>query len=364
MHALLVIAALLGSLLAAAPASAATRQRCFAETGFCVADPILAYWERNGGLAVFGYPIGNLQVETNQDGWSGPTQWFERDRLEDHANEGLGVLAGRLGVQYLSFAGYSWETYPTVERATGPDCRYFPVTRHSLCGAFKHYWERNGGLERFGYPVTEAMHESLPEFSGTVQYFERRRMELHPELAGTRYDVLLGLLGSYLKDPYGCKPDITELKKTAAAYPGVFGCAAPFPQVNVSMATQPFERGAMVWITGPNGSNGSIWVFYYDNQRGSLVWQSYVDTWREGEPASGGETPPAGLYEPMRGFGKLWRSETSIRNTLGWAVAPEAAERGHLQYYRGGGWMIYRSTPDRVYLLYPDNRADDIARIR
>jgi hypothetical protein len=94
------------------------------------------------------------------------------------------------------------------------------------------------------------------------------------------------------------------------------------------------------------------------------VWQSYVDTWREGEPASGGETPPAGLYEPMRGFGKLWRSETSIRNTLGWAVAPEAAERGHLQYYRGGGWMIYRSTPDRVYLLYPDNRADDIARIR
>ena len=44
--------------------TSAARTRCFAETGFCVSDPILAYWEKNGGLAVFGYPLGVLHDET------------------------------------------------------------------------------------------------------------------------------------------------------------------------------------------------------------------------------------------------------------------------------------------------------------
>ena len=38
-------------------------------------------------------------------------------------------------------------------------CRYFPQTGHSLCGIFLSYWLNNGGLERFGYPVTEMMGE-------------------------------------------------------------------------------------------------------------------------------------------------------------------------------------------------------------
>jgi hypothetical protein len=35
-----------------------------------------------------------------------------------------------------------------------------------------------------------------------VQYFERNRFEYHAENAGTRYEVLLGLLGRQLS---GCK---------------------------------------------------------------------------------------------------------------------------------------------------------------
>jgi hypothetical protein len=351
------------SLLTTAPASAAPGDRCFPETGYCISGAIRTYWERNGGLQVFGYPISPLRTETNNDGWTGQTQWFERDRLEDHANEGIGVLAGRLGARSLELAGRSWETYERVSGA-GPGCRYFAVTGHSLCGEFLRYWERNGGLERFGYPITQPFQENMAEFQGTVQYFERRRMELHPELAGTPYEVLLGLLGRDLIDPYGCKAVVRDLQKTAAAYPDLFGCPAPFPQVSEALATQPFERGQMVWVRGRNGGQGSIWVFYYDNARRSLVWESYGDTWREGEPASGGETPPTGLYEPVRGFGKLWRSDARLRNTLGWAAAPEIADIGHLQYFQGGAWMIYRGAQDRVYILRPDGRADDIARIR
>jgi len=91
---LIIIAGVLVFLQSATPAQA-QRTQCFEMTGYCVSDPILAYWENNGGLAVFGYPISPLRTETIEGTWTGPTQWFERDRLEDHGAEG--VLAGRLG---------------------------------------------------------------------------------------------------------------------------------------------------------------------------------------------------------------------------------------------------------------------------
>jgi hypothetical protein len=31
--------------------------RCFRETGYCIAGPIRDFWEHNGGLMVFGFPI-------------------------------------------------------------------------------------------------------------------------------------------------------------------------------------------------------------------------------------------------------------------------------------------------------------------
>jgi len=184
-----VVAALLAivglaALAPAAPAAAQGRQRCFPETGLCVSGPILDYWERNGGLAVFGYPITEQRVAGVEATWEGPVQWFERDRLEDHGNEGKGVLAGRLGAAVLELQGRAWQHFPlAAERPAG--CRFFEVTGHTLCGVFLRYWERNGGLERFGYPVSEPMVETIAGWTGSVQYFERRRMEHHQELAGT-----------------------------------------------------------------------------------------------------------------------------------------------------------------------------------
>ena len=164
-------------------------QRCFQETGLCISGPIRAYWEQHGGLPVFGYPITALATETNADGFTGPTQWFERDRLEDHTAEGKGVLAGRLGAQALIMEGRPWETLPQ-NLAPGPGCLVFQETGHTLCPPFRAYWEANGGLERFGFPISEpATETNATGFTGTFQWFERRRMEDH---GGT---VLLGLLG-------------------------------------------------------------------------------------------------------------------------------------------------------------------------
>ena len=49
------------------------------------------------------------------------------------------------------------------------------------------------------------------------------------------------------------------------------------------------------------------------------------------DPTSGGETPPAGLFEPTLGFGKVWREKPDVRAALGWATAEETPGAGRLR---------------------------------
>ncbi len=347
-------------LLLPSAAQAQTNERCFPQTGYCISGAIRTYWERNGGLPVFGYPISPLATQSI-DEWTGPVQWFERDRLEDHSNEGLGVLAGRLGAQLLFMQSRPWEGLPR-ETSAPAGCQYFSETGHSLCGAFLRYWQRNGGLERFGYPITNEMTEQIGDWKGTVQYFERRRMELHSELPGS--PVLLGLLGSVTSGlPGTCFEALPVLSATAWAYRSVFGCPSAYPIVR-QIAYQPFERGAMIWITGIGSRFGNgIIVLTYDPASAATTWQIINDVWHPGMPESGGETPPRGLFEPIRGFGKIWREFPQIRQALGWATAPESADQGVFHRFERGS-MVLRQSVDRVVLLYHDTgRAEEIARL-
>jgi hypothetical protein len=187
---LLALTALLAGLSGASPVAAQSDQRCFQETGYCISGSIRAYWERNGGLPVFGYPIGPLQTASIEGTWTGPTQWFERDRLEDHGNEGKGVLAGRLGADYLERTGRPWKMGQPMPY--NPECAYVQQTGYNMCGLFRAYWEQNGGLVRFGYPISDPIEETIEGTTYMVQYFERRRMEIHPTIGGTSYQALLG----------------------------------------------------------------------------------------------------------------------------------------------------------------------------
>jgi hypothetical protein len=71
-------------------------------------------------------------------------------------------------------------------------CRYFTRTGHYVCDAFLECFDTRGGLEIFGYPLSEPFfdvtHDGLQ-----VQYFQRARMELHPGNLPP-YQVQLGLL--------------------------------------------------------------------------------------------------------------------------------------------------------------------------
>jgi hypothetical protein len=74
------------------------------------------------------------------------------------------------------------------------DQRCFPETGQCISGRIREFWEQNGGLPVFGFPTTDQHEEQIEGRSFQVQWFERNRLELHPENARP-YDVLLGRLG-------------------------------------------------------------------------------------------------------------------------------------------------------------------------
>jgi hypothetical protein len=183
-------------------------QRCFTETNQCMDGRIAEFWEQNGGLSVFGFPIGPLEqikIEGNYY-W---IQRCERNRLELHPENArpYDVLLGRLGVNRLKQMDRDWFTFPKSGDTGG--CKVFSETGHAVCGAILRAWRANGlqldgkkgvteaeSLALFGLPLSGLMTETLSDGKQyQVQWFERARFELHPENAAP-YDVLLGLLGN------------------------------------------------------------------------------------------------------------------------------------------------------------------------
>jgi hypothetical protein len=76
----------------------------------------------------------------------------------------------------------------------GANC--YPQTNLCLAGLFRAYFEAHGGVTVNGYPLTEEIAATLEDGRVyQVQYFERTRLEFHPEYAGTPYEVLLGQFG-------------------------------------------------------------------------------------------------------------------------------------------------------------------------
>jgi hypothetical protein len=76
-------------------------------------------------------------------------------------------------------------------------CQTFPETAKMICGRFLSFWQQNGGLRIFGYPISNPFVEknALDGKQYTVQYFERALFELHPENRPPN-DILLAHLGA------------------------------------------------------------------------------------------------------------------------------------------------------------------------
>ena len=69
-------------------------------------------------------------------------------------------------------------------------------TGFCIRGRFLDYWTAQGGLAINGYPLSAEFNEVLGDGKPyTVQYFERTRLEYHPEAKDPQYQVLLGQFG-------------------------------------------------------------------------------------------------------------------------------------------------------------------------
>lgn len=197
-----------------APTSqAADRIRTFPETGYSVSGNFLDYWEGNGALPVFGFPISDQRAERGSEGVF-DSQWFERERFERHPENKppYQILLGRLGDEMLRRQGRDWRSFPQGSQQSG--CRFFPETNHSLCEPFLSYWQGHGlefdgrrgtsaaeSLALFGLPLSEPQQETNSSGQTVLtQWFERARFEYLPNNPDP-YKVLLGRLGAEVFDP-------------------------------------------------------------------------------------------------------------------------------------------------------------------
>ena len=122
-------------------------------------------------------------------------------------------------------------------------------------------------------------------------------------------------------------------------------------------AIQHFEHGMMIWLEPRDG----IYILYTDEQF-SPRWDFRSDDFVEGQPESDPAiSPPGGFFQPIRGFGLVWRDENTtpgyrVRDRLGWATDRERAFSGTLQC---DSWLKYntcflRDADGRVIVLHSE----------
>ena len=266
----------------------------FASTGHRLSDTdgFLSYWRGTNGPVTLGAPIGEPFAY-------GPltVQYFERGRLELHPEYGNAIVRGRLGAEY-SAAIFRTFAAP-LDLADQPDMRFFAETSHTLRAPFRSYWEANGGVEVFGFPISEPVWEYVGPEMLQVQYFERSRLEYHPLAADQAHAVQISPLGHSLAllrglataptDPEGAPTvgnDGLPLPEPIAAPAPPAPTDAPAP-TSEPAAAEPDAAPAPA-APAPAARSGKYiivdignqWLYAYEGD--TIVYDAPVSTGRDG----------------------------------------------------------------------------------
>ncbi|MEJ2736342.1 MAG: serine/threonine-protein kinase [Anaerolineae bacterium] len=147
---------------------------------------------------------------------------------------------------------------------------------------------------------------------------------------------------------------------------GRLGCPSAASAI-VWAAWEPFEHGYMLWRSDTDN------VYVFSLQDGTNLstgtWQLRTETWPGDE--GGGLSPPPGLYEPVRGFGWLWRTYLGGPDgALGWAREDEKGFCANIQPFESGlifgsstvtycqdqlyNWATHPSFTPLLFALYGD----------
>ena len=152
----------------------------------------------------------------------------------------LGLLADELGYHFP----------PALPEQIPPSNsnlhHYFSETEHVVSHAFLKYFRENGGVDIFGYPRSEFMYED----GYIVQYFQRARMEWHPEIASGSQMRLTNLGEIYL-----------------GRFPVHEGATGPFrPGELYSVTGLDISASVRYAITGRQGIQ-TVFVYVNDQQQ-------------------------------------------------------------------------------------------------
>ncbi len=151
----------------------------------------------------------------------------------------LGVLAS--GARYFT----------EIRAFRGSDrVQYVPATRHSLRFGFLEFWDRVGGLELFGHPISE----EVPDGGVTAQWFQRAKLSFDP----TRPD-------SIRLEPIGREYLDSLADGVDAGYSVAVGEPVSPGESSIIEVTLTNE-GSVVWpAAGPNAvSLGFRWADPFD----------------------------------------------------------------------------------------------------
>lgn len=279
----MLVTVLLGSVSATYPQEAKVRNcHYFVETGHYVCDEFLEFYETRGGLEIFGYPLTEAFDDPGRGGMR--VQYFQRARMEWHpANPPaykvqLGLLVDELGYR---FPPARPEQIPNSNNALQ---HYFPETSHVVSYGFLDYFCTRGGLDIFGYPRSEFMTEG----GYMVQYFQRVRMEWHPEVVSGP-QMRLTNLGEFYIERFGVPGDYDKPRSP----PSAIGESAAAPSSPTALRVSASVRYV---ITGRQGVQ-TVFVYVNDQQQQPVQGAAVRMTVRY---QSGGQ---AYEFEPTNGSG-------------------------------------------------------------
>jgi len=139
-----------------------------------------------------------------------------------------------------------------------------------------------------------------------------------------------------------------QLAPTATITPGPSPTIDPRPTETtgkIQVAEEVFEHGRMFWVSPTK----QFWVMIIDTA-GHGAWSIFDDTFVDGEPEMDPSiVAPEGKYQPVRGFGKLWRENQTVRDELGWGTTPEFGYESEYRYYPGGSVQNGQYVPGPGY---------------
>jgi hypothetical protein len=238
--------------IAAAPSQSPPRNcEYFTETGHYVCDDFFEFFKARGGLEVFGYPLTEAFDDPARGLW---VQYFQRARMELHPYNRapykvqLGLLIDELGQVYSPIGK---DERPALDSSAH---HYFPETGHVVSYAFLKYFREKGGVDIFGYPRSEFMYEE----GYIVQYFQRARMEWHPE-AAPGSQMRLTNIGELYIERFDLPGDYDQ-PQPPPIRPGVDPDTTPEPPVTSLDASASVRYVIM-------GRQGTQTVFVYVNDQ-------------------------------------------------------------------------------------------------